>query len=308
MQPATQRERRLSRSAISFEKEQETLGKDKKFSPMWEKALTSHQQERSAFFLSPDKNLAVRSPFRERSASIARPRPSLDSTASPGKADSMKRYSAPLLGPPSSDQSTSQDPEGLHSRRTAFVGTDVTDTSFSDEIRRRFDQQTDTADIVGAWGRYPSHSRAERISSAGHLDAVQTRDFALEAAIKFATGANVESDEEEIDPNERPATPPLSVISCSLYMLIKSMVLRLTLATLTWSVALSFSPEETKLGRKLAALTTLKRLTRLGFRACLLRWPGKVRLCMDTPLLSRERRVGTPKSSRPESSSRLARG
>jgi hypothetical protein len=71
--PATQRERRLSRSAISFEKEQGSLGKDKKFSPMWEKALTNHQQERSAFFLSPEKTIiAAMQPATQRERRLSR--------------------------------------------------------------------------------------------------------------------------------------------------------------------------------------------------------------------------------------------
>ncbi|KAL5371119.1 hypothetical protein DPSP01_014477 [Paraphaeosphaeria sporulosa] len=80
------------------------------------------------------------------------------------------------------------------------------------EAQLLFAQQTDTIDTVGAWGRYPSHTRADRTFSAGHQDQVETRDFALEAAIKFAMNENTDGDdveEEEIDPATRPVTPPL---------------------------------------------------------------------------------------------------
>ncbi|CAI6338322.1 unnamed protein product [Periconia digitata] len=207
---ATYRERRMSRSMVSFEREQKSLGKDEKISPMWEKALKHHQNERAAFFITKDRNLAVRSsPFRERSASVARPRPSMDSNASPGDMGALKGVSTPFLEPPSSDHPIKQTPEAVSSRRIAIVGADAADTGLRDEVQRRYEQQGDSVDVVGAWGRYPSHSRDERTLSAGHLDSVQTRDFALEAALKFAAGKDTETNEDEVDPTERPVTPPL---------------------------------------------------------------------------------------------------
>ncbi|KAF1975978.1 hypothetical protein BU23DRAFT_631281 [Bimuria novae-zelandiae CBS 107.79] len=156
--PTTQRERRQSRSMVSLEAEQKALGKDKKASPMWERALQNYQDEKAAMFLPKNKEQATHaSPFRERSGSV---------------------------GPLRVSEET--------------------------EAQIRFSQQTDTAETVGAWGRYPSHTRADRTLSAGHSDQVQTRDFTLEAAIKFAMGRSTEGDDdEEVDPGTRPVTPPL---------------------------------------------------------------------------------------------------
>ncbi|PVI07885.1 hypothetical protein DM02DRAFT_666355 [Periconia macrospinosa] len=206
----TCRERRLSRSMVSLEREQEALGKDQKCSPMWEKALATHQDERAAFFVSKDRNLAVMSsPFRERSASVARIRHSVDSNTPPSETNSLKRFSAPPFSPPSPDDAARVEHDAPSGRRIAIVGKNATDMSFSDEIQRCFDQQSDSIETVGAWGRYPSHSRDERTLSAGHLDSVQTRDFALEAAINFATGKDRKTREDGVDPAERPVSPPL---------------------------------------------------------------------------------------------------
>ncbi|KAF2642309.1 hypothetical protein P280DRAFT_396540 [Massarina eburnea CBS 473.64] len=204
---AAYREHEMSKS---LEAEKEALGKDKNALPMWERALKNHQDERAAMFLPKNKDLAVHSsPIRERKTSATKTRASMDSNASPGKPNSMNRYSAPLLGPSSSLHIAPDEALQLSTRRTAVVAKDA-EVSFSDEIQRRFDQQTDTVETVGAWGRYPSHSRPDRTFSAGHLDDVETRDFALEAAINFAMGKNSDANEDEIDPMERLPSPPLS--------------------------------------------------------------------------------------------------
>jgi hypothetical protein len=203
---ATARERRLSQS---LEAEEEALGKDKNAIPMWERALKNHQDERAAMFLPKNRNLAVHSsPVRERSGSYSKPRHSMDSNVS------VKRHSAPLLGPSPStylgDDLAPEEPQRLSGRRTAiFSEHDKDINSGGEDLRRHYDQQKDTVETVGAWGRYPSHSRPDRTFSAGHQDSVTTRDFALEAAIKFAMGKNTDSDEDNIDPVERPASPPL---------------------------------------------------------------------------------------------------
>lgn len=207
----TRRERRSSRSALSLEAEQNALGKDKKASPMWERALQNYQDEKAAMLLPQNKELATHiSPFRERSGSVSNARVSEESGMA-RKLSMPKRFSAPLLDPPSPGAVEYKDPPPLSTRRTAFIGTDLATTDLNQETQLRFAQQTDTIDTVGAWGRYPSHSRADRTFSAGHQDKVKTRDFALEAAIKFAMNNNTgnEDVEEEVDPTARPVTPPL---------------------------------------------------------------------------------------------------
>ncbi|KAJ4294485.1 hypothetical protein N0V90_008176 [Kalmusia sp. IMI 367209] len=207
---AAQRERRQSKSMVSLEAEQQALGKDKKASPMWERAFQNYQDERAAMFLPKNKELAPRtSPFRERSSSVTRPRLS-DELSAMRELSTPKRFSAPLLDPPSPCITELSDPPPLLTRRIALSGTDSKDLGSSYEAQVRFSQQTDAADTVGAWGRYPSHTRADRTFSAGHMDQVKTRDFALEAAINFAMGKkNDAEDDEEVDPAARPITPPL---------------------------------------------------------------------------------------------------
>ncbi|KAF1960048.1 hypothetical protein CC80DRAFT_523249 [Byssothecium circinans] len=203
---AADRDRHMSKSLVA---ETEALGNDKNATPIWERALKNHQDERAAMFLPQNKDLAVHSsPIRERRVSTMRPRGSLDSSSSPQKANSTKRYSAPLLGPSSSGAVAPSESPRPSSRRTAIVAKDGGDISFIEEAQRRFDRQTDTSETVGAWGRYPSHSRLARTSSAGHDDSVETRDFALEAALNFAMGRDKDR-EEEFDPMERPASPTL---------------------------------------------------------------------------------------------------
>lgn len=206
-----QRERRLSKSMVSIQAEQAALGKDKKASPVWERALQNYQDERACMFLSENKDLVTQSsPFRERSGSVARSMHSNEEEqASSRKLIPAKRFSAPVLDPPAPGKPGPEYPPSLFSRRTAFIGRDMDDISPSREVQACFDKQTDVAETVGAWGRYPSHTRPERTLSAGHLDNVDARDFALEAAIKFAMGKDSDPDDDLIDPTARLPSPPL---------------------------------------------------------------------------------------------------
>lgn len=202
-QAATRHERRLSKSLMSLESEREAMGKEANANPIWDKALKSYQDERAAMFLPQNKNLAVHSsPIRERRASVSNPEAKEEDA--PARKLSTKRYSAPLLSPV-----TSGDLPSSCTRRAALISTGTDDIDPGKKTQMRFDQQIDTASTVGAWGRYPSHTRDERTSSAGHGDHVETRDFALEAAIKFAMGNNSDMADDEIDPTARPVTPPL---------------------------------------------------------------------------------------------------
>jgi hypothetical protein len=210
--PAGNRERRQSKSIVSMEAEQKALGHDKQSSPMWNRALKKYQDERATMFLPKNKELATQSsPIRERSGSISVPRPSVEEEAPPPpqKFGTAKRFSAPLLEPPSPGSLAPHETPSFFSRRTALVRSASEDVSPSQELQMSFHRQSDNAETVGAWGRYPSHSRAERTLSAGRMDLVDSRDFALEAAINFATGKNSNGDEDDIDPTQRPPTPPL---------------------------------------------------------------------------------------------------
>jgi hypothetical protein len=209
---ATNGERRQSKSMVSMEAEQRALGHDSKASPMWERALKTHQDERAAMFLPKNKELATQSsPIRQRSGSNSKPRSSWEGDApTPQKFSSAKRLSAPLLDPPTPfPVAASFERPPLFSRRSAFVSNIAESVSPSDEVQMHFNRQSDDAETVGAWGRYPSHSRPERTFSASHIDRVDSRDFALEAAINFAMGKTNGEEEEEIGPTQRASTPPL---------------------------------------------------------------------------------------------------
>lgn len=204
----TDRERRVSQSFISLQKEHQALKHDKEASPTWERALKTQQEERSAFFLPQNKALAMQcSPFRERSSTLSARSKSI---ASVSPLHTQKNHDISPTGTqvptPSGADPEPPFPSKLITRRSALIHMDDSDFNPDLEVQAAFDKQTDTAEIVGAWGRYPSHTRHDRASSAGHLDSVQSRDFALEAAIQFAKGEDIE---DNVDPATRPESPPL---------------------------------------------------------------------------------------------------
>jgi hypothetical protein len=206
--PATQRERRMSRSVMSLQKEKESVGRDSEANPIWERALQSYQDERSAFFLPQNKSLAVTgSPSRERRRSmLPRSNASMSSLSPAATIQGDRALSSTLEVPDVKEDDSSAEPWSkpmLISRRSALVQAHNLEMDSTAEIQAAFDKQTDSAATVGAWGRYPSHTRLDRTSSASQLDSVQTRDFALEAAIKFAQG------EEDIEPTMRPESPTI---------------------------------------------------------------------------------------------------
>ena len=202
------RDHRRSKSIISLETEQKSLGNDKNASPMWDKALRKYQDERAAMFLPENKELAVSgSPFRERSVSVPQPQLS-EELATPIKSQASKRLSVPLPGSLHAETAGPSSVLPSSERRAALASRDNLDVDPGQELRSCF-EHNDTPEIVGAWGRYPSHTRPDRTASAGHQDQVDTRDFALEAAIKFAMGEN-ETDDDNVDPITRRSTPLLS--------------------------------------------------------------------------------------------------
>jgi hypothetical protein len=202
-----ERERRQSRSLQSLQAEQGALGKNKGANHAWDRALQAHQEEKAALFLPKNRELAVHaSPFRERSGSVSVRRPSIEDVDPTSRADaSSGRLSTSSLGPQTPGEERHEGPFSLISRRSAMIGRD--DVSVRQEVATAFERQGDSPEVVGAWGRYPSHTRHERTLSAGKADNVLPRDFALEAAIRFASAKD--DDDDMIDPTQRIPSPPL---------------------------------------------------------------------------------------------------
>ncbi|ORX94665.1 hypothetical protein BCR34DRAFT_219845 [Clohesyomyces aquaticus] len=201
------RESRHSKSMVSLETEHAAAKNDNaRMDPTWARALKSYQDERSSMFLTVNKDQATHSsPFRERSGSIARAKSIGGSSTESRKTDVPPVVTEDLPTPGPSEDTQAYQRASMR-RRTALVEAHQDDTSPSQAVRDAFNKQDDGPATVGAWGRYPSHTRFERAESASHLDSVTTRDFALEAAIKFAMGPNP-NDSEDIDPATRPLTP-----------------------------------------------------------------------------------------------------
>jgi hypothetical protein len=206
--PADQ-ERGQSRSLMSLRTEQEALSKNKVANHVWNKALKAHQEEKASMFLPKNKGLAVHaSPFRERSGSLSSRRLSNAEELSPiGEVASQKRLSAPTFASHAAGEQERSWRPALRSRRSATAGR--VDLDPEQELAKAYEKQGDDADVVGAWGRYPSHTRMERTLSAGKKDNVESRDFALEAAIRFASARDNDYDEDLVDPTERVPMPPL---------------------------------------------------------------------------------------------------
>ncbi|KAF2737252.1 hypothetical protein EJ04DRAFT_488215 [Polyplosphaeria fusca] len=190
------RERRVSKSMMSLQAEQAALGKDKDAIPIWEKALKAHQEEKASMFLPGNKSLAVRSsPFRERNSSSARPGMSM---APISIQESSKTTRNRLSLPTMQGSYFIASPFG---RRHAVISPNQDDDArLGQDTNIDINKQKDNKETIGIWGSYPSHSRDERTASAGYADSIHSRDFALEAAIRFAKG-------EDIDPIARAESP-----------------------------------------------------------------------------------------------------
>lgn len=209
----TNRERRQSQSMMSLQTEQQALNKERRPSRVWDQALKAHQEEKEALLLPKNRDLAAHgSPFRERSGSMMTRRSAYEdgNLATPIAHDTLG-ISGGLVAPsfdsfsaPRSSSPARSPHSRLVSRRSAM---DANQESLDREVSVIFERQGDSPEIVGAWGRYPSHTRDERNSSASKPDRVDSRDFALEAAIQFASAQDV--DEDMIDPTERVPSMPL---------------------------------------------------------------------------------------------------
>lgn len=200
------RERRQSQSLVSLRAEQQALGKNKGANQVWDRALQAHQEEKASLFLPKNKDLAVQSsPFRERSGSVSTRRISVDDGDVSIRAEESNRRLSTLNTLTSGGDNDEDRPSTSIFRRRALASGD--DSEVGKEVVDAYNRQGDDVEVVGAWGRYPSHTREDRTGSAGKVDDVQPRDFALEAAIK-STAPN---DEEDLaDPTQRrPSTPLL---------------------------------------------------------------------------------------------------
>ena len=210
----TNRERRQSQSMISLQVEQKASEKGNGADHVWDQALKAHQEEKASMFLPKNRDLAAHaSPFRERSGSIMTRR-SINKDSAPvrplttGGPNASGSLFAPSFTPSFAPKTSIPDELSrprLVSRRSAMANTNE-DTD-DRNVSAIFKKQGDSPEIVGAWGRYPSHTRDERTNSAGKADRVESRDFALEAAIKFASAQDI--DEDMIDPTERIPSMPL---------------------------------------------------------------------------------------------------
>jgi hypothetical protein len=215
LQVPADRQRRQSRSLMSLSTEQQALRRNKETDQVkgsdsvWNKALEAHQKEKALLFLPENKELAVRaSPFRARSGSISPfPRNEVETPPEGDSRIKSRRASTAMLDSDVSNRCELSLRPALVTRRSAISGEE---TKSSDRgLSTIFDKQGDGVDIVGAWGRYPSHTRNERGASAGKSDLVESRDFALEAAVNFASAQAAGGDDQELDPTERVPSLPL---------------------------------------------------------------------------------------------------
>lgn len=204
------REHRQSHPLISLQAKHEVLGRSKGANQVWDRAMQAHQEEKASMFLQRDRDLTLpHSLFRERSGSVNARHNSvmedLDPSFSvPGGTEQSCR---PLFPPgPGCGQNPGLPPVSML-RRRAIEGRE--DVESEHIVSAAFEGQGDATEVVGAWGRYPSHTRHDRTFSAGRMDRVETRDFALEAAIRFASARNETHDDDLIDPTECLPSPVL---------------------------------------------------------------------------------------------------
>ena len=210
------RERRQSRSLMSLNTEHDALKRTKKTDQVkgpdnvWNKALEAHQKEKALLFLPQNQQLAVRaSPFRARSGSVSPFLRSNDAgTNTRVSANGIsRRPSTMVLDVEASNMRERSLSPAIVTRRSAITSQE--DESSDPDLSIIFNTQGDSVDVVGAWGKFPSHTRSERCASAGKSDQVESRDFALEAAVRVAPIQETNANDEELDPVERLPSLPL---------------------------------------------------------------------------------------------------
>lgn len=197
------RSRHQSHSLISFQAEQSALGRDNGLDRVWDQALRAHQDEKATMFLPQNRGLAAQtSPMRERSGSIAARR------AQEGESLAIGGQGLNMYKIPDTLASSEQNRDLALVSPFLWSSQKAQDATKSDKTavpNGKFEDDDD--EDAGAWGRYPSHTRPERTCSAGKPDRIETRDFALQTAIKFASGEGDRHDEGLVDPLERPISP-----------------------------------------------------------------------------------------------------
>jgi len=190
---------------ISMRTEQLALGKNKGANQVWDRALQAHQAEKASLFLPKNKELAVHaSPFRERSGSVSTKRVSVDEPDLSIRLEGPERRVSTAASHAPNDERGEEPPIVMFCRRALTMSDE---SKPGQDLTSAYERQGDGKEVVGVWGSYPSHTRYDRVGSAGKADSVQPRDFALEAAIDFASS----NDEEDmIGPtHRRPSTPLL---------------------------------------------------------------------------------------------------
>ncbi|KAF2085921.1 hypothetical protein K490DRAFT_67208 [Saccharata proteae CBS 121410] len=179
---------------------------------VWERALQAHRDEKASLFLSPEQGGTAdraSSLFRERSKSVYRRRGSqFDTEESELGHDhavprQQKHHEHQMLDPWSSTETS-----GQARRRKALaelLGEDVPPDHIGPEIVFEAPSSVSSEPVIeiddstlGAWSRYPSHSRDCRTGSAGESDRIITRDFAYEMRL-----TDLDSGDEETDGNAK---------------------------------------------------------------------------------------------------------
>ncbi|KAF2461554.1 hypothetical protein BDY21DRAFT_360644 [Lineolata rhizophorae] len=161
---------------------------------IWERALKAHQREKRALYLSSNQNKArSNSMFRERSVSASRSR-KRSSCTSVGVDPLESKESQGAV----SDVSPLATP-GIQDGRSSSIS----NMTFPGSRRPSLGRSVSSL-ALGAWARYPSHTRGERNRPAGTHDNVFSRDFAVEAAKRAEEAkAHQQHDEQQHEQQQR---------------------------------------------------------------------------------------------------------
>jgi hypothetical protein len=138
-------------------------GDPSKAPDVWERALKTHQEEKAKLYLDVNKDQAKGKPRkRERSHSRSTHSGVTKQDSSDLSPSSMIQPAQDPLITPSINESWPL-PSSIHSINNSDMG---------------------------AWARYPSHTRSDRIGSAGPQDQVEAKDFADGQATKDSTSSD----------------------------------------------------------------------------------------------------------------------
>lgn len=170
------------------------------------KAIQATEAERSAFLLPGHKEQAMRPGVRPRSSSCYRARLSIShediGAVQPVTPNMPRAHSDNYLTPEFNIASFSE--AGSSSGRQRLLSVAVDPMEPRADIprpppsaivsRKSIAQVSDAVDEpIGAWGRYPSHTRLHRACSAGAADQVIAKDFATTDVTILASRAGEEA-------------------------------------------------------------------------------------------------------------------